>query len=953
MFRSRFFLISAIFFLLSTGSVFSATTDVSITSQDAFSPSSITIDSGDTVRWTNTATGQNSENQVASDNHPSHDVYLDPQCPTSGCFDSPLLPTNATYTFTFMIPGTWDYHNHIKPAKTGIITVNDKNKPATTTDLIASSPTNNSVILTWTAPGDDVGSSANFGTSTSYDVRYLDEAITSANWSSASQVTGEPSPRRAGTQETMTVTGLSDNTTYYFALKSSDEVPNTSGLSNVVSVLTTQTAGGGAGAGARPVTEDLTPPGEIKDLNVTHVSASSVLLAWTAPGDDEYFMGSIASAYEIRYSTDTISEQNWNDVKVIINTPSPNIPSFKDSIVVSELPIGYNYFFAVRTVDENRNISKISNLVSLEIPDLAPPNKINSLKTVHYTGYSITLNWLAPGDDDKVGQATFYDIRYSTNTITEENWDMANKAYDITPPKLSGQEEFLSIFDLASTTKYYFAIKSRDDSRNISPLSNIATEITIDSIDDIPPAKIADLAMSETYGYYVTLIWTAVGDNVFQGKAGSYDIRYATSVITKDNWEKSLKIPSPLPHVAGTGETVTVFGLGTSTPYYFAIKVKDKHGNESKLSNIFGAGTLESPGDTTPPGQIGNLKILGAGTSSVKISWSATGNDKLWGYASYYDIRYSTSVITDSNWLSAAKVDRNIIPKYIGHDEELEIEGLFSGTTYYFSVRAGDAIPNESLASNVVSITTKELEKEELAVKISPKIIFIRPLYFSMNNKDVAVLQELLKNPPAGGPEIYPEGLVTGYFGHLTKKAVERFQKKHNILTKKDEASVGYGYVGPKTRAKLGEVSSGLAILPQSAKIEDTRVVIRDEPKSTSKPKSEPEVTKKSEIKLTPEEKKTTTPPESKPHTVLIIKSKFEPANLTIGVGDTVKWLNKNNRPHWPASDSHPTHDIFPEFDPLKGFGLEESYSFTFTRRGTWFYHDHLYPNLVGKIIVK
>ncbi len=58
----------------------------------------------------------------------------------------------------------------------------------------------------------------------------------------------------------------------------------------------------------------------------------------------------------------------------------------------------------------------------------------------------------------------------------------------------------------------------------------------------------------------------------------------------------------------------------------------------------------------------------------------------------------------------------------------------------------------------------------------------------------VEVLQTLL----AADPEIYPEGLVTGFFGALTKKAVQKFQKKHGLAQP--------GRVGPKTLEKLNKL---------------------------------------------------------------------------------------------------------------------------------------------------
>ena len=56
---------------------------------------------------------------------------------------------------------------------------------------------------------------------------------------------------------------------------------------------------------------------------------------------------------------------------------------------------------------------------------------------------------------------------------------------------------------------------------------------------------------------------------------------------------------------------------------------------------------------------------------------------------------------------------------------------------------------------------------------------------------------------------IYPEGLVTGYYGSLTAAAVKRFQCRHSIVCAGSVSSTGYGSVGPLTLAKL-QVVGGL-----------------------------------------------------------------------------------------------------------------------------------------------
>jgi Fibronectin type III domain len=111
----------------------------------------------------------------------------------------------------------------------------------------------NSVTLTWTAPGDD-GSA---GTASQYDIRYSTSNISGTDtttwWNQASQCSGEPAPQAAGTTQTFIVTGLQAARTYYFVMKTADEVPNWSRFSNVAVKTTT----------AAP---DTIPPAPIRNL---------------------------------------------------------------------------------------------------------------------------------------------------------------------------------------------------------------------------------------------------------------------------------------------------------------------------------------------------------------------------------------------------------------------------------------------------------------------------------------------------------------------------------------------------------------------------------------------------------------------------------------------------------------------------------------------------------------
>ena len=64
---------------------------------------------------------------------------------------------------------------------------------------------------------------------------------------------------------------------------------------------------------------------------------------------------------------------------------------------------------------------------------------------------------------------------------------------------------------------------------------------------------------------------------------------------------------------------------------------------------------------------------------------------------------------------------------------------------------------------------------------------------------DVEALQRALAQDTA----LYPEGLITGYYGALTQRAVERFQAARGIVFGGTPATTGYGAVGPQTRNAL------------------------------------------------------------------------------------------------------------------------------------------------------
>ncbi|OGY31802.1 MAG: hypothetical protein A3A57_02830 [Candidatus Woykebacteria bacterium RIFCSPLOWO2_01_FULL_41_12] len=102
-----------------------------------------------------------------------------------------------------------------------------------------------------------------------------------------------------------------------------------------------------------------------------------------------------------------------------------------------------------------------------------------------------------------------------------------------------------------------------------------------------------------------------------------------------------------------------------------------------------------------------------------------------------------------------------------------------------------------------------------------------------------------------------------------------------------------------------------------------------------------------------PPEPDPTQPPPSNNTVVVTINSagNYSQLNITINKGDTIKWVNNDDRKHWPASNPHPQHTNYPGFDS-GGINPGGSWSFTFNNKGTWGWHDHQFPSTTGTITV-
>ena len=114
----------------------------------------------------------------------------------------------------------------------------------------------------------------------------------------------------------------------------------------------------------------------------------------------------------------------------------------------------------------------------------------------------------------------------------------------------------MELADLRSETTYWFALRTFDEAENRSVLSNLA-ELTTDDFE--APESVQDLVAEEVTGTRAKMFWTAPGDNLGDGTATTYDLRFSFEPITEENFSAAAQVGNmPAPSAGGTNEEVTL-----------------------------------------------------------------------------------------------------------------------------------------------------------------------------------------------------------------------------------------------------------------------------------------------------------------------------------------------------------------------------------------------------------
>jgi parallel beta-helix repeat protein len=283
--------------------------------------------------------------------------------------------------------------------------------PSSPTGLNASNPKGHSVTLTWNAnPEPDIQQYYIFinSTESNSSFTYLTTVL--------------------GTDKQYIITGLVEETTYYFAISAVDKYSHST-MSIVVSITTL----------------DETAPALPTGLNATAVSNTEILLSWntsTEPDIAGYhiYINSTGGPSAVFKYNHTVS----NDVQ---------------EVLISGLIEQVTYYFKIVAFDEVPNNSIFSNMVSATTPDLIPPHKPTGLNVSDSTESSLILTWNANSDHDVIGYFIY------------GNQSVDGNFHNLTSVPVT-DTEFIDL-GLEENTTYYYKIKAVDDIGLVSEFSEI------------------------------------------------------------------------------------------------------------------------------------------------------------------------------------------------------------------------------------------------------------------------------------------------------------------------------------------------------------------------------------------------------------------------------------------------------------------------------------------------
>lgn len=313
---------------------------------------------------------------------------------------------------------------------------------------------------------------------------------------------------------------------------------------------------------------------------------------------------------------------------------------------------GTSYYYQVASVDQGPNVKESAKSgYAIGYPYRSKPTAPTNFRGIAFSTAAISWSWT-----DTASTEYGFELQTSTGGImVSSNTVIANSAYWI-------QTGFTQ--NTSSYVRYVRAVNEMGQSSwvqsTVFPAYSLANPPLNLIVTGVTPSQVA-------------LSWDT-NNNPFGTRYGIF--------YSLDSGFSSLSTYT----TSYTNSSITVNQLSVSTSYWFRVVAYNGNGVITTYSS-----TDTITMSAIAPAAVTNLSIDYVGGTSVRLTWTAPGDDGTTGNITggMYDIRYMVGPDILSNWDTATTVSwsTNTIPGY-WHDRL--ITGLIPDTTYSFAIMTED-----------------------------------------------------------------------------------------------------------------------------------------------------------------------------------------------------------------------------------------------------------------------